>query len=179
MKYIICFIFLSISCFSYAESKFIDQGTMQALEATEVISVTESLKVGNKLQTPYVIRFVKNKDVASSCALLSVDESKKIYEMISPTDGMLGNCHGNVNKPLVTSMGNQKYATYIYSIEDPRKEFTTTYQVVQLQEKGFNICKQDSELSKSIETIVASKNRLAVAVSISLKRLGCTISQTK
>jgi hypothetical protein len=176
MKYIASFIFLSISCLSHAESKFIDQETMQLLETTEIVSVTESVKAANNLQTPYVIRYLKNKDVAPSCALLSADGSKKSYEMISPGDGMLGNCHGNIDKPLITSLGNQKYATYVYSIEDPRKEFIATYQVVQLQEKGFNICKQDSALSKSIETLIASKKRLAVAVSISLKKLGCTSS---
>jgi hypothetical protein len=179
MNFIYGLTFLFASLLAHAQSGFIEPEILKKLEASSVSSITESLKVATNLRTPYVIRYLKNTDVAPSCALLSADKTHKIYEMLTPSDGLLGNCHGVINKPLITSVNDRKYATYTYSVEDPRKEFTKTYQIVQLEEIGFNICKEDIKLSESITLLLEKKKNLNFAVSRSLQKIGCTISKAE
>lgn len=152
----------------------LDSQIKEHFKNDSVLDVIPPTKVSKNINTPYAVRLILNNRSTPTCGLLE-KRTNKWYEMIGPSeDSEFGNCHARLKKPMVVNAKNGYYAVYEYEVEDPKKEFNKAYQVVQLNEGGFVVCKEDGDLNHRIESSIERKVNIKAAAKYAIEKLGCT-----
>ena len=175
MKKAILFFLIFSPIFSLAANNAPVEIIAAKLNAKTMRKLIQPKKVAEQIYTPYAAWFVRNNDIAPSCALIDKDNLNKILEMISPSDGQFENCHQAIQEPVINFIHGSYYATYSYVVEETRAEFSQEYQLVKLTKDGFIQCKEESAISDEIRKSVNKKKiNLASAVQNAIMKIGCT-----
>ena len=169
-------LFFSIifSTLSNSQEK-IPSNLLLQLNVKEVIDQVDPRKIANAIYTPLAVRYVKNNDFAPSCMLIDQTYPENQLMLISPSEnGQFGNCHTALKAPIIIKVMGEQFAIYRYTIEDPKSEFATSYQLVHLTQVGFQQCKNEELIHQSIEDGLSKKSSLLNASKRTLIKLGCS-----
>lgn len=140
---IISLVFLLTSILAKAEDgvgEFFGQ-----LNAKRILETVPAQCIADGQMTPIAVRYVRRGDGAPSCGLLL--KSGEYIDLVSPEGGgSLPACAAPLKAPVYFKL-NDSYVVYEYSVEDPRAEFTKTYQLFRLAGDYVKSCKNDEQLT--------------------------------
>ena len=169
-----CELSFMLGCMLAAASLANDVVFNELPDSVDVLEVTQSISV-NGLITPVAVRYVKTSDLAPSCAILVKGGNDKYVELVSPENGKnLPACGRPLIKPVAFSVKGAAYALYEYSIEDPVKYFTQSWQLIRLGENGGIICRNDEQLMSYAEK-VKGRRPMYRAIESAIEKLGCIV----
>jgi len=138
--------------------------------ADEVIHKIDAEKIADDIYTPNAYHFIKKDQSTPTCSLVDRKKPNNLLEIMSPEEMEYPNCN-KIWQPIIAKIGNDYFAAYRYDVEDPKKVFTPSYQLVKITSDGFYKCKQDDSIS---ERLLQKKAKTAVAVVEIVKKIGCT-----
>lgn len=175
MKIFILLASLLFPLHSFSADSDTETKIKSTLHARSIQQVIEPKKVSAQIFTPYAVWFVRNNDIAASCALVDKENFNNILDMISPSDGQFGNCHQMLQEPIISYIDGNYYAIYTYVTEETRAELEKEYQLIKLTKIGFFKCKEDVSISEEIKKNVDKKKiNLSLAAINAIKKFGCT-----
>lgn len=177
MKNILAIAILCLPALGFSSENSIKKNIAFTLNAKSFMKLIYPVKVNGKIYTPYAAWYIKENDIAPSCTLIDKEDFSKTLEMVAPSDGQFGNCHQALQKPTISTVGGNYYATYTYASEETRAEFNTEYKIVKLDKHGFSQCKEEPDLLKDIHKQLQKKKiSLSIAVQEAIRKIGCTNS---
>lgn len=118
--------------------------------ADELIHKIDSQKITEEIYTPDAYHFMKKEQSTPTCSLIDKHNAKDVLEVMSPDEGEYPNCN-KIWKPVIAKIGSDYFATYRYDVEDPKKVFTPTFQLIKLTKDGFYKCKEDDSISDRLQ----------------------------
>ena len=169
--------FLLIFNIAHAGDIDFKKAVTDQVNAKSIVTIIQPQQIDGQIYTPIAAQYFQGRDFMPSCSLFNRDDVKKQLELISPSDGQFGNCHQVITEPTVSKINGDYYAMYTYVVEDPRSEFTQTYQLVKLTTDGFYKCKEDSAIGKDIDLYSRKKMSVDRAVKLAIKKSGCTVDE--
>lgn len=175
MKKIILFFLFSFPVLPLAAADNSMEIIAVKLNAKAIRKLIQPMKVTEQIYTPYAAWFVRNNDIAPSCALIDKNDLNNILEIIEPSDGQFENCHQAIQEPVISFIRGNYYATYKYVVEETRAEFSEEYQLVKLTQDGFFQCKEENTIYEEIRKYTnGNKTKLASAIQNAVMKIGCT-----
>ena len=173
MKKLILAAFVFLPALVFADSST-DKKILKELGVETVDQLIQPKKVADGIYTPYAVWFTQSDDSAPTCVLINKDDFTNVLDIMSPSEGEFPNCHQTIDDPVISKIGKDYYATYVYVVEDTRSDFETRYQLIKLTKEKFFACKKDYEISKAIGKNVKSKKmKLDAAIEKTIKQFGC------
>ncbi|WP_211441415.1 hypothetical protein [Collimonas humicola] len=169
--------FLLVFSIAHAHDTDFKKEVTDKVNAKSFVTMILPQKIDGQIYTPLAAQYFQGNDFMPSCSLFNREDVQKQLELIAPSEGQFGNCHQVITKPTVSKINADYYATYRYVVEDPRNEFTPTYQLVKLTKDGFYKCKEDSAINKSIDLSIKKKISVDGAVKSAIKKIGCTVDE--
>jgi hypothetical protein len=89
---------------------------------------------------------------------------------MAPEEMEYPNCN-KIWKPIIAKIGNDYFAAYRYDVEDPKKVFTASFQLIKITKDGFYKCKEDDSISERLQK---KKAKSETAIKDVIKVTGCT-----
>lgn len=169
--------FLLVFSLAHAHDTDFKKEVTDKVNAKSIVTMILPQQIDGQIYTPLAAQYFQGNDFMPSCSLFNREDVKKQLELISPSDGQFGNCHQVITKPTISKINADYYATYRYVVEDPRSEFTPTYQLVKLTKDGFYKCKEDSKIDDEISRLAKRKVKLDTATNLAIKKIGCTLDE--
>ncbi|WP_034296998.1 hypothetical protein [Herbaspirillum sp. RV1423] len=165
MKFFVLFLLCFASNFAISDSLKIGENI-----AGEVIHKIDAEKITNDIYTPNAYHFIKKDQSTPTCSLVDRKNQSNLLEIMSPEEMEYPNCN-KIWRPIITKIGSDYYATYRYDVEDPKKVFTSSYQLVKIAKDGFYKCKQNDSIN---ELLQQKKTNTSAAIRDVIKIIGCT-----
>jgi hypothetical protein len=138
--------------------------------ADEVIRKIDAEKITDGIYTPSAFQFIKKDQSAPTCSLVDKNNSNTILEIMPPEEMEYPNCN-KIWKPIIAKIGNDYFAAYRYDVEDPKKVFTASFQLIRITKDGFYKCKEDDSISERLQK---KKAKTEAAIKDVIKVTGCT-----
>jgi len=155
-------------------SPALDENNLKSqLQADVIYNIIPSQVIRNDVITPMGVRYVKKGDIATSCAIIINPAEKVVFELISPETGSdLPACGEAIRHPIVFEATDSIFAIFEYSVEDPRKEFTKTFQLFKLSPSGAIVCENNDKLDRFFQKS-AKKIGIKQTFMSAIEKLGC------
>jgi hypothetical protein len=175
MKNILAIAILCLPAIGFSSENSVKKTIASTLNAKSLMKLINPMKVNGEIYTPYAAWYTKKEDISPSCTLINKEDFSKTLEITAPSDGQFGNCHQALQKPTISRVAGNYYATYTYVSEETRAEFNTEHQIVKLDKHGFSQCKEEPALLKDIHKQLQKKKiSLSIAVQEAIRKIGCT-----
>ncbi|WP_061539155.1 hypothetical protein [Collimonas fungivorans] len=165
MKFFAPFFLIFLSSFAMADSQKIGTDV-----ADEVIRKIDAEKIADGIYTPSAFQFIKKDQSTPTCLLVDKNNSNAILEIMAPEEMEYPNCN-KIWKPIIAKVGSDYFAAYRYDVEDPKKVFTASYQLIKITKDGFYKCKEDDSISERLQK---KKARTETTIKDVIKLTGCT-----
>lgn len=165
MKFFVPFFLIFLNGFAMADSQKIGADV-----ADEVIRKIDAEKIADGIYTPSAFQFIKKDQSTPTCSLVDKNNSNAILEIMAPEEMEYPNCN-KIWKPIIAKVGSDYFAAYRYDVEDPKKVFTASYQLIKITKDGFYKCKEDDSISERLQK---KKAKTETAIKEVIKVTGCT-----